>query len=150
MPEATPPPHPTHADDPTPSPPPPLLRGTGLIERGELKSSLVDVATVEAVVLQLTRDEEDLHQVRERERTGTPTSGRVCLSDTAPLALLPSPQNTPLQESIAVMDAFSQPKMAYDPHSKSFSFSFDSKRPMNPPASARCVQTRLETPPPNE
>jgi hypothetical protein len=34
-----------------------------LIERGELKSSLVDVATVEAVVLQLTRDEEDLHQV---------------------------------------------------------------------------------------
>lgn len=36
---------------------------TGLIERGELKSSLVDVATVESVVLQLTRDEEDLHQV---------------------------------------------------------------------------------------
>lgn len=38
-----------------------------------------------------------------------------------------------------MMDAFSQPKMTYDPHSKSFSFSFDSKRPMNPPASARCV-----------
>ncbi len=40
-----------------PNPPP------GLIERGELKSSLVDVGTVEAVVLQLTRDEEDLDQV---------------------------------------------------------------------------------------
>lgn len=36
---------------------------SGLIERGELKSSLVDVATVESVVVQLTRDEEDLHQV---------------------------------------------------------------------------------------
>jgi len=39
-----------------------------------------------------------------------------------------------------VMDAFSQPKMGYDPHSKAFSFSFDSKRPMNPPASARYVR----------
>lgn len=37
------------------------------------------------------------------------------------------------------MDAFSQPKMSYDAHSKAFSFSFDSKRPMNPPASGRCV-----------
>jgi hypothetical protein len=38
-----------------------------------------------------------------------------------------------------VMDAFSQPKMKYDPHSKAFAFSSDSKRPMNPPASGRCV-----------
>jgi hypothetical protein len=43
---------------------------------------------------------------------------------------------------MAVMDAFSQPKMGYDPHSKAFSFSFDSKRPMNPPAAARCVTHR--------
>lgn len=42
-----------------------------------------------------------------------------------------------------MMDAFAQPKMSYDPHSKAFSFSFDSKRPMNPPASGRCVRACL-------
>lgn len=36
----------------------------GLIERGELKSSLVDRSTIETVVRQLTKDENDLNQVR--------------------------------------------------------------------------------------
>lgn len=35
----------------------------GLIERGELKSSLVDRSTIETVVRQLTKDENDLNQV---------------------------------------------------------------------------------------
>lgn len=42
-----------------------------------------------------------------------------------------------------MMDAFAQPKMSYDAHSKAFSFSFDSKRPMNPPASGRCVHALM-------
>lgn len=38
----------------------------GLIERGELKSSLVDRSIIETVVKQLTKDENDLNQVRFR------------------------------------------------------------------------------------
>ncbi|EWM25591.1 dna-directed dna polymerase epsilon 2 [Nannochloropsis gaditana] len=34
----------------------------GLVERGELRSTLVDRATIETVVRQLTKDEDDLNQ----------------------------------------------------------------------------------------
>jgi len=38
----------------------------GLVERGELRSTLVDRATIETVVRQLTKDEDDLNQVQRR------------------------------------------------------------------------------------
>ena len=42
----------------------------GLIERGELKSSLVDRSIIETVVRQLTKDENDLNQVGRERREG--------------------------------------------------------------------------------
>ncbi|KAM3567968.1 hypothetical protein VYU27_009899, partial [Nannochloropsis oceanica] len=79
----------------------------GLIERGELKSSLVDRSIIETVVKQLTKDENDLNQ-----------------------------------EAVAIWDAFSMPKMTYEPQTKSFAFTFDKRRKMNPDAGARARMFR--------
>lgn len=39
---------------------------------------------------------------------------------------------------MAIWDAFSMPKMTYEPQTKSFAFTFDKRRKMNPDAGARC------------
>ena len=57
------------------------------------------------------------------------------------LSLIPSLH---LQEAVAIWDAFSMPKMTYEPQTKSFAFTFDKRRKMNPDAGARCVRRGRE------
>lgn len=52
-----------------------------MIERRELKSNLIDVAAIEAVVVELSKNEEDLTQVR-RSKGGSMTQGEGSLCRT--------------------------------------------------------------------